>query len=157
MSPTSLVPLVTIHQKVERELTVVHNTTEVAEVLMEFGLGTTVQEELWTVLLDGGRQVRGVYPIAKGGYHDCDISIPTVLSPVFVGATDRFIIAHNHPSGDISPTQPDLELTWRISQAADLLDLIFEDHIILTPEGRWYSFRGSRQMRPPKSKSKVSS
>jgi DNA repair protein RadC len=148
------VSLVSIHQRVEHELTVVHNTTEVADVLMEFGLGTSVQEELWVLLLDGARQVRSVYPVAKGGYHDCDISIPTILSPVFLGATDRFLIAHNHTSGDLTPTQHDLELTWRINQAADILDLLFEDHIIVTPSGRWHSMRGSRQMRPS-AKSKV--
>ena len=148
------VPLVTIHQQVERELEVVHNTTEVADILTEMGLSSSVQEELWVGLLDGARQVRGLYPVAKGGYHDCDISIPTLLSPVFLGATDRFFIAHNHPSGDLTPTQHDLELTWRITQAADVLDLMFEDHLIVTPSGRWHSMRGSRQLRPS-TKSKV--
>jgi DNA repair protein RadC len=145
-----------IHQKVERELKVVHNTVEVAEVLEGLGLSSAVQEELWVVLLDGARQVLAVYPVGKGGYHDCDISIPTIIAPVFLGATDRFIIAHNHPSGDTNPTQHDLELTWRINQAADILDLMFEDHIIVTPKGQWHSMRGSRQMRP-KGKSKVAS
>lgn len=142
------VTYVDIQQRVLRQSPLVHHTGEVADVLNEFGLSTAVQEELWVVLLDGVRNIRSVYPVAKGGYHDCDISIPTILSPVFIGATDRFMIAHNHPSGEAAPTQHDLDLTWRLSAAAELLDLMFEDHVIVTPKGEWYSMKGHKQLSP---------
>jgi DNA repair protein RadC len=150
------IEFVAIDQRILRELNVVHHTGEVNEVLKEFGLNSAVQEELWVVLLDGTRNIRKVFPVAKGGYHDCDVSIPAILSPVFMGATDRFLVAHNHPSGDVAPTQHDLDLTWRLSAASDLLDLMFEDHVIVTPKGDWYSMRGHKQLRPGRG-SKVSS
>ncbi len=50
------------------------------------------------------------------------------------------IIAHNHPSGTLIPSQADLNLTKKIAEAGKLLDIALLDHIILT-EGSYYSFR----------------
>lgn len=143
---------VRIVQEVVGDGTVYESTDSIGEDLAAMGLSNSVQEEVWVITIDGGRMVRRYYSVAKGNYHDCDVSLPAILSPVFLSATDRFVVAHNHPSGALEPTQQDFNMTWRIAEAADLLDLIFEDHLIVAPGGRWYSMRGHRQMRAPRSK-----
>jgi DNA repair protein RadC len=147
---------VTIQQVVEKTKSAprLHSTKTLAEILGEYGLSKSVQEELWVIPIDGKACVRTIYQVAKGGYHDTDVSIPTILSPVFLSGTDRFAIAHNHPSGHLEATQFDIELTHRISEAADLLELTFEDHLIVTPDGSFISLYGKRLLRPS---SKVSS
>ncbi|BCU76860.1 JAB domain-containing protein [Luteolibacter sp. LG18] len=54
-----------------------------------------------------------------------------VLRPVIVAAGHGFILAHNHPSGDPTPSRADLDATWRMREAAELLGLRFHDHVIL--------------------------
>jgi DNA repair protein RadC len=131
-------------------------TAHIAKMLDGLGLSNAAQEEVWVIAIDGSRNVRHVIQVAKGGYHDCDVAIPAIFSAVLLAGTDRFAIAHNHPSGELNPTNQDFDLTWRVSDAADVLDMIFEDHLIMTPNGDWYSFRGHKQMRPSK-RPKVSS
>lgn len=140
---------VRIHQEVIADAPILFSTAEIAEAVTHFGLANSVQEELWVMTIDGARHIRAIYAAAKGGYHDCEISLPTLLSPVLLDGCDRFAIAHNHPSGEIKPTDQDLDLTWRLGAAAETVDLVFEDHVIVTPDGGWWSFRGHRQMEPP--------
>lgn len=116
-------------------------------LLHEYGLGSGVQEELWVVVFDAAASVRAIYAVAKGGYHDCDLSIPAILSPVFLEATDRFAVAHNHPSGEMDATANDLDLTDRLLEASDLLGLEFLDHLILGPGGQCFSVREERPKR----------
>jgi len=148
--PELIDKFVTIKQVVSEEAApIFRKTGDVAELLVDYGLHERVQEELWVITLDGSRSVRTIYRVAQGGYHDCDISLAAVLSPVFLSATDRFVVAHNHPSGELVATGPDIELSDQISQAADLLGLMFEDHIIMTPQREWYSMKGNHQLRLP--------
>jgi DNA repair protein RadC len=50
------------------------------------------------------------------------------------------VIAHNHPSGNLSPSAPDLKITKQIEQACKLMDVALLDHIIIGASG-YYSFR----------------
>jgi DNA repair protein RadC len=50
------------------------------------------------------------------------------------------ILAHNHPSGNLKPSESDLKLTEKIAKAGQLFDIKTLDHIILSPEGGYYSF-----------------
>jgi len=52
-----------------------------------------------------------------------------------------FVLAHNHPSGDPSPSAEDLAFTRRIAEAGDLLGIRLVDHIILGDQSRWVSLR----------------
>lgn len=51
------------------------------------------------------------------------------------------IVAHNHPSGDPSPSQPDLEVTQRLQEAGELLGITVLDHIIVGTEGAYTSLK----------------
>ena len=50
------------------------------------------------------------------------------------------ILAHNHPSGTLKPSEADKRLTQKITKAAELLDIKVLDHLILTPDGDYVSF-----------------
>jgi len=59
-----------------------------------------------------------------------------ILRPVIIGAAGGFLLVHNHPSGDPRPSKADRELTGRIRKAAELLQLRFVDHVIVTDAHR---------------------
>lgn len=114
---------------------------ELAEVLTDLGLSGSAQEQLWVVAVDGINQIRSITPVAVGTYHDCFVALPTVFSPVLLSACDRFTVAHNHPNGRLMPTADDLDLTRRIETAAKVMDMEFDDHIIVGPTGGFTSMR----------------
>ncbi|CAL66206.1 protein containing domain of DNA repair protein RadC [Christiangramia forsetii KT0803] len=51
--------------------------------------------------------------------------------------------AHNHPSGTLKPSETDKRLTEKIRKAGELLDIKILDHLILTPDGDYFSFADS--------------
>ena len=51
----------------------------------------------------------------------------------------NFIIGHNHPSGNLQPSKHDIAITLKLKEAAQLMDIKLMDHIIISPEGKFYS------------------
>lgn len=113
---------------------------ELEELLEEWGLTNSTQEQLWVVTYDSIEQVRLVQKIAQGGYHELDIPLPVLLTAVLLSGTDRFKVVHNHPSGDTSPTNMDVQLTSVVMEAANMVGLYFEDHVIVGPNAQPFSF-----------------
>lgn len=140
------IPFVTVQLKVERIVRPA-NLDNLVNLLGELGLSGSAQEQLWVLALDGQNNIRQIHVANIGSYHDTFVSIPTVLSPVLLSASDRFIVAHNHPNGKPNPTQDDIELTRRIDAAANVLDMEFDDHLIVTARGAWVSMRALGHLR----------
>ena len=113
-------------------------TEDLPTLLEAWGLTRATQEKMWVIAFDLNTQLKTITEVAKGGFHDQIVYIPTVLSAVLAAQTDRFWIAHNHPAGPVTPSEEDIELTATIMQAANTVGLSFEDHIIVGPEG-YYS------------------
>jgi len=63
-----------------------------------------------------------------------------MLSAVLLSGSERFMLVHNHPGGDLKPSNADLDLNDAVMKAANVTGLFYEDHYILTPRGHWYSF-----------------
>ena len=66
--------------------------------------------------------------------------------PALISRAVGLIVLHNHPSGDSSPSEADVELTERLKNVADVFGIDFIDHIIFTPKGEYYSFRDERKI-----------
>ena len=134
------IPFTTVRLEIQRivKLTSLKN---LSETLGELGLNNAAQEQLWILAIDSLNQIRRVTPVAIGTYHECYVGVPNVISPVLLSATDRFIMAHNHPNGRPNPTADDIDLTKRIRVAAEAMDLAFDDHVIVTPTGGWTSMK----------------
>lgn len=94
-----------------------------------------VVEGIWVVIVNARHRVVGVYEAARGG--DSSVSMMPVdifRAPIAAGAS-RFIMVHNHPSGDIAPSGEDVALTRRCLQAAKLLGMTMLDHVIVGHAG----------------------
>jgi len=114
---------------------------EIPKLLFELGgLHNASQETLWVIAYDSLLQVRTIVEVARGGYHSMEVPIPAVLTAVLLAGTHRFVIAHNHSTGDVTPTIIDIDLTRTIMVAANACGLYFEDHYILGPNREVLSF-----------------
>lgn len=122
---------------------------DMPDILFEVGgLHDAVQEVMWVIPYDSLMQVRTIVEVARGGYHSVEIPIPAVLSAVLLAGTDRFMVAHNHSTGDVTPTTIDVDLTAKIMAAANSCGMFFEDHLIIGPRKEFYSFAESGLLIP---------
>lgn len=78
--------------------------------------------------------------IAKGGIDLVGVDIRVIFANALLCGATSLIIFHNHPSGNLNPSQSDKDLTNRIRQAGEILNIRLNDHIILTPQFEWFSF-----------------
>jgi len=107
------------------------------------------QESLRVVLLDTRFQLMRVEEISLGSMDQSVAHPREVFRPALIYSAYAIIVAHNHPSGDPTPSAADHRLTRRLKEAADLLQISLYDHIILGapgPKGQpgYVSFREAR-------------
>ncbi len=81
----------------------------------------------------------GSYQLSKGGITGTIADVRLILSVALKSLATGLILAHNHPSGNLKPSEADKQITSKIRQAAKLLDIELMDHIIISNEG-YYSF-----------------
>ena len=89
------------------------------------------QEELWVILLDTRNRVLDISTIYRGSLNTSVVRIGEVFRPAVEAPAAAVIVAHNHPSGDPSPSPEDVNVTRQIVQAGKPLDIELLDHLII--------------------------
>jgi len=89
------------------------------------------QEVLRVVLLDAKQRLITIADITKGSVNESLAHPREIFRPVIAHSAYSFILVHNHPSGDSSPSEADMRLTRRIFEAAKILQIQFLDHLII--------------------------
>jgi DNA repair protein RadC len=89
------------------------------------------QEVLRVLLLDTRQRLITMIDVTKGGLNESLAYPRDIFRPVIVHSAYSFILAHNHPSGDPSPSEADLRLTRRLNEAARILQIQMLDHVII--------------------------
>ncbi len=97
------------------------------------------REHFVTVLLDGQHRVVGIDDVAVGETGSCPVHPREVFKAAILANAAAIIAAHNHPSGDIQPSEHDRIVTKRLAEAGTLLRIPLLDHLIVTATG-FYSF-----------------
>lgn len=125
-----------VELRIEKEQPAVADLNELFE---DWGLTNSSQERLWVVSYDSIENIRTVTEVYVGGYHEVSVPIPPMLTAVLLAGTDRFLVAHNHPSGDTSPTYHDVDMIHTIMEAANTAGLYFDDALIVGPNAETFS------------------
>jgi DNA repair protein RadC len=94
-------------------------------------LGHLEQEQIWVLVLDAKNGVRAARRVAEGGLHACALLPRDVLRVVVRHAGSAFVLVHNHPSGDASPSDEDVHLTNMLARAGAALGTPLVDHVIV--------------------------
>lgn len=98
-----------------------------------------LQEEFKIMLLNRSCKVLGIFTLALGGPNSVVVDRKLLFATVLKANAGRIILAHNHPSGGLKPSEADQSLTKALTLAARLLEITIEDHLIITNDG-YYSF-----------------
>lgn len=96
-------------------------------------------EEVKVIFLNKNNIVIGVYHLAKGGISACTVDIRIILAVALKSLSTSIILVHNHPSGNLQPSQSDKEITKNLKEACKMVQIALIDHLIITKES-YYSF-----------------
>lgn len=105
--------------------------------LMYKRLNDEKQEYFIIILLNNRNHFIGEAKISKGILDASIIDPREVFKPAIKNSASRIILVHNHPSGDPSPSNEDLEITQKLIAAGELLEIKILDHVIIGKEGYW--------------------
>jgi len=94
-------------------------------------LGDLNHEEFWIMLLDRGNKITDHFKISQGGIAGTVIDVRIILKNALEKLAVSLILCHNHPSGTMEASNADLQITRKIKQAAEMMDISVLDHIII--------------------------
>lgn len=92
-------------------------------------------EEVWVLCVDAQSMLKSTWQVGRGGVHGCGLLARDILTPVIRDAASGFILVHNHPSGDPTPSREDIELTRGLSAAATAVCVPLLDHVVVARDG----------------------
>lgn len=102
--------------------------------LLQAWLEARDRECVALVLLDARHRVLALHLVSIGSLNASLVHPRECFKPAILANASAVLLAHNHPSGDASPSQEDLALTQRLKQAGELLGIPVLDHLILGQE-----------------------
>ena len=98
-----------------------------------------MQEQVIVLYLNRANKVIGYYRHTTGGVNSTIMDVKLIIGTALKSLSSGIIIAHNHPSGNLKPSDQDIAITNTIKKAAATVDVLLLDHIIITKDG-YYSF-----------------
>ena len=99
-------------------------------------------EEFWALFLNQNYSLIKKVRIARGGISETTVDIRIIIREAVLCNATILAVCHNHPSGNLTPSRADNELTRSIQRACELMRIHFMDHVIVT-DGNYYSFHES--------------
>ncbi|MGF1554839.1 RadC family protein [Paucihalobacter sp.] len=120
------------------ELTKINSSNSVFQ-LMQPILGELPHEEFWIIYLNNSNKVILKSQLSKGGITGTLVDVRLVLKTALEVGAVGLILAHNHPSGTLKPSNADKEITKKLKLASESLDIKVLDHLIIT-EKAYFSF-----------------
>ncbi len=102
-------------------------------------LGDLSYEEFWILHLSQSNRILAWKKISQGGISGTVTDIRLILKDALENTCTSLIICHNHPSGNLQPSEADINITRKIKEAAAIMDIRLLDHVIIG-EGKYFSF-----------------
>ena len=96
-------------------------------------------EEFKLMLLTRSNKVLGIASISKGGINGTVTDVRIILQYAIKTNASGIIICHNHPSGNVQPSESDIAITRKIKESGNVMDVQLLDHLIIVPEENYCS------------------
>ena len=96
-------------------------------------------EEFKILLMNRSNAVLGIIAVSKGGISGTVTDVRIILQAALKSNASGLIVCHNHPSGNLNPSESDTKITQKIKEAGNVMDIQLLDHLIINEED-YYSF-----------------
>jgi DNA repair protein RadC len=116
------------HESLEKAT--IHSPEEAAQLILH-DMGALEQEELWVILLDTRNKLISIENIYRGSLNSSQVRVGELFKNAIRRNSASLIVAHNHPSGDPTPSPDDIAVTRAIVEAGKLLDVDVLDHLVI--------------------------
>ncbi|MDA3819322.1 MAG: DNA repair protein RadC [Candidatus Delongbacteria bacterium] len=108
-------------------------------ILMEPEISELPHEEFWVIYLDRGNKVIDKKRISTGGTVGTVVDVKMIMKHAVELLAQGIVLSHNHPSGNNTPSKRDIDITYKLRDAAKLFDIKLLDHVIISHLG-YFSF-----------------
>lgn len=138
-------PEITIQVKYKNsteEKIIIDGAPKVVEVAQKIFNSDTIAwtEEVLMLCLSRRNELVGYYKVSSGGMSASIIDPKVVFTIALNSCAHGIIMLHNHPSGNLKPSEQDDLITKRLRDSGKILDIKLLDHIIIVPDGKYYSY-----------------
>ncbi|HLW06174.1 MAG TPA: DNA repair protein RadC [Marinilabiliaceae bacterium] len=120
------------------EIPAIKSSNDAYQLLLPM-MGHLPHEEFWIIMLNRANKIITRYNVSKGGLTGTVIDVRLILKKALEVYAASMIISHNHPSGNLTPSDADIKITKKIKEAGTIMDIPVLDHIIVTDNG-YFSF-----------------
>ncbi len=127
------------------DLPQISSSRDAYELISENWEDVSYVESFKIILLNRANKVLGVTIISKGGMSGTTADPKVIFQAALKANASGIILSHNHPSGNLKPSQQDIDLTKKIKNAGKALDISVLDHLIIT-DSSFYSFNDEGAM-----------
>lgn len=118
----------------------ISSETDAYNLALNLGLDRSTDEYFYLFCTDTKGRVTGIHEISHGDLCSTMVHPREVMKRALLNNAYGFIVAHNHPSGDATPSREDIETTGRLEECGNLMGIHLLDHIIIG-DGRYASMR----------------
>jgi DNA repair protein RadC len=115
------------------ERPLIHSPRDAFNILNCF-MSVLDHEELWVINLDTRHRMMNLTKLYQGSVNSSQIRVAEVFRSAIADNAPSMLLAHNHPSGDPTPSPDDVSVTHSIVEAGKLLDIEVLDHLIVCPD-----------------------
>jgi DNA repair protein RadC len=119
----------------------INGAEAVCDLLRTIGLHEKATEEFYGIYLSTKNDVIGIEMISRGTLNASLVHPREVFKGAILANANALILAHNHPSGNVEPSNADKQVTALLVNAGNILDVKILDHVIIGSKGGHYSFR----------------
>ena len=116
----------------------INGSKEVAEIFQPL-LADLPHEEFWILFLNRSNSIIGRMKLSQGGVSGTVTDVRIIMKKALEYLASGIVVCHNHPSGNLDPSDADSHITQKIKEAGKLLDIQLHDHLIVSDKG-YYSF-----------------
>lgn len=113
-------------------------SSENAALILQQQIGDLPTEEFWVMFLNQGNKIIKTEQISRGGITQTSVDVRIIFKRGIELMATAMILSHNHPSGNLVPSESDKNLTKKLIEASRYLDIQILDHIIVSQSG-YYS------------------
>lgn len=111
---------------------IIKTATDIVKVVNDIEeLHKATEENAILICLNVKNQIVAYSQVAKGSISSCAIDMKSIYKTILLSNASKFILIHNHPTGNAQPSTNDFEITRRLKETSQIMEVQFLDHIVI--------------------------